>query len=326
MGYPIGEIIMVNFVILNSDSLHFNNRESFKNCFKEILDIVRFLKDEKQYYDSIRTSVDVSKLEFLKGEYLQKFISNERDPDLKKRIISFFSNTVEFYSVYTFSEESELGLLNYEFNKKDLELSEYEFNEKSNLDMGYADIFNTLLISFNSSKIWDSHVLNLKKIQLTNECSVEESIVDLLHASKMCHLNSHLKFFENLEHKILLNIQDKFKQGEKNFFKKIQFCKEIDECIYNIDRRILNDSIKILYYLEITKRNLNDYSYSDESDGVKNNPRLRNMRRFTLPNNEQIYMFKHIKNLPNGYRIYFHLDNDSIFIGYIGKHLPTINH
>lgn len=218
MGYPIGEIIMVNFVILNSDSLHFNNRESFKNCFKEILDIVRFLKDEKQYYDSIRTSVDVSKLEFLKGEYLQKFISNERDPDLKKRIISFFSNTVEFYSVYTFSEESELGLLNYEFNKKDLELSEYEFNEKSNLDMGYADIFNTLLISFNSSKIWDSHVLNLKKIQLTNECSVEESIVDLLHASKMCHLNSHLKFFENLEHKILLNIQDKFKQGEKNFF------------------------------------------------------------------------------------------------------------
>ena len=307
---------MVDFIILNTNSLPFENRDSFRVNFKEILSIIKFLKEEKKYYNSIRTTVNISEIQIIEGEYLQKFIKSESDRDFKSMIISFFANGVVEYPINEDSEDENLGLL------------EYKFNEETMTEMGYADIFNTLLISFNSSEIWNDSILKLNKIKLNNECYVEEAVVEIVHASKRVHLERHSDFFEQVEHEKLLEIQIDFKTNKQKYFSRIEFCEEIDKNIDKIDKNILNDSIKIFYYLEIKKRNLNDYDYSDESDGVKHNPRLKEMRRFTLPSGEKKYMFKHIKNLAHGNRIYFYLDevNDKIYIGYIGPHLKTVKH
>ena len=67
--------------------------------------------------------------------------------------------------------------------------------------------------------------------------------------------------------------------------------------------------------------------YTGESESVMNNPELREKRKFKMENGEEYYMFQHIKNLPNGNRIYFHKKSEEkIYVGYIGKHLKTVKY
>jgi hypothetical protein len=62
---------------------------------------------------------------------------------------------------------------------------------------------------------------------------------------------------------------------------------------------------------------------SGESETVRNNPEMRSKREFYLPNAEKKFFENHIKL--NGIRIHFYpnTNNKKIYIGYIGKHLPT---
>jgi len=63
---------------------------------------------------------------------------------------------------------------------------------------------------------------------------------------------------------------------------------------------------------------------SCESQTVANNPEMRSKREFYLPNGEKEFFENHIK-LSSGIRIHFYHNTDEkrIYIGYIGKHLPT---
>ncbi len=64
------------------------------------------------------------------------------------------------------------------------------------------------------------------------------------------------------------------------------------------------------------------FQVSDESESVKNSPRLRREREFWLPSGCKKFFKHHIK-LSLGYRLHFYPDDESkkIYIGYIGPHL-----
>jgi len=66
------------------------------------------------------------------------------------------------------------------------------------------------------------------------------------------------------------------------------------------------------------------YGLSGESDTVLNDPALRRKREFWLPSGNKKLFEKHIK-LTQGLRIHFYPDSSTrtIYIGYMGKHLPT---
>lgn len=66
---------------------------------------------------------------------------------------------------------------------------------------------------------------------------------------------------------------------------------------------------------------------SDESDSTKNDPKLKEERRFALPNIGSKLCFLHIK-ISNTRRIHFYPDSTSklIYVPYIGKHLKTVNY
>ena len=67
-----------------------------------------------------------------------------------------------------------------------------------------------------------------------------------------------------------------------------------------------------------------------ESDTVKADSDLRDLRKFRLPNGQEEYFFDHISfsGKYKGGRIHFLPDNvnNMCYIGYIGKHLPTKNY
>jgi len=70
---------------------------------------------------------------------------------------------------------------------------------------------------------------------------------------------------------------------------------------------------------------ITDYNHSGESQSVKNDDSLRKQRLFTIEG-KKVFFEHHIKSLSNANRIYFLEQGDRIFIGYIGKHLPTKKH
>lgn len=314
MGYPIGEIIMVDYSILNTKSLPFLSKEDFYRELQNFFLILNYLID-KGYYTSIRSIVDIKSLDIVKGINLQKLLGEIRDRDMKRRVTSLFTNQIIPFEYPISTTGEELGLL------------EYRYLDERVDEIGYADIFQTLLISFNSSEKWDKDRLNLKKIILEESGDYTEREVEIYNTSRVEHLESNLEIFEKIDNEKIESLVKNFKETYRVIFKKLEFGIDVIKNIEYLDKRVLRDTIAILYQLEIGKKELTDFKCSGESESVMNNPELKESRKFKMENGEEYYMFQHIKNLPNGNRIYFHKKSDEkIYVGYIGKHLKTVKY
>lgn len=302
---------MVDYSILNTKSLPFLSKEDFYRELQNFSMILNYLRD-KGYYTSIRSIVDIKSLDIVKGINLQKLLGEIRDRDMKRRVTSLFTNQIIPFEYPISTTGEELGLL------------EYRYLDERVDEIGYADIFQTLLISFNSSEKWDKDRLNLKKIILEESGDYTEREVEIYNTSRVEHLESNLEIFEKIDNEKIESLVKNFKETYRVIFKKLEFGIDVIKNIEYLDKRVLRDAIAILYQLEIGKKELTDFKCSGESESVMNNPELKERRKFKMENGEEYYMFQHIKNLPNGNRIYFHKKSDEkIYIGYIGKHLRT---
>lgn len=314
MGYSIGEIVMVDYSILNTKSLPFSSKEDFKRELKNFFVVLNYLRD-RGYYKSIRSMVDIKSLDIIEGANLQKLLGEIRDRDMRTRVISLFTNKVIPFEYPIPITGEELGLI------------EYKYLDERVDEIGYADIFQTLLISFNSNEKWNKNRLKLKKTILEESGEYIEQEVEIYNASKIEHLEDNLEFFEKMDNEKIESLVKNFKGIYRDIFKKLEFSVDIIKDIGYLDKRVLKDAIVILYQLEINKKKINDFTYSGESESVRDNPELREKRKFKMENGEEYYMFQHIKNLLDGNRIYFYKKSDEkIYIGYIGKHLKTVKY
>lgn len=305
---------MVDYSILNTKSLPFLSKEDFYRELQNFSMILNYLRD-KEYYTSIRSIVDIKSLDIVKGINLQKLLGEIRDRDMKRRVTSLFTNQIIPFEYPISITGEELGLL------------EYRYLDERVDEIGYADIFQTLLISFNSSEKWDKDRLNLKKIILEESGDYTEREVEIYNTSRVEHLESNLEIFEKIDNEKIESLVKNFKETYRVIFKKLEFGIDVIKNIEYLDKRVLRDAMAILYQLEIGKKELTDFKCSGESESVMNNPELKERRKFKMENGEEYYMFQHIKNLPNGNRIYFHKKSDEkIYIGYIGKHLKTVKY
>lgn len=305
---------MVDYSILNTKSLPFLSKEDFYRELQNFSMILNYLRD-KGYYTSIRSIVDIKSLDIVKGINLQKLLGEIRDRDMKRRVTSLFTNQIIPFEYPISTTGEELGLL------------EYRYLDERVDEIGYADIFQTLLISFNSSEKWDKDRLNLKKIILEESGDYTEREVEIYNTSRVEHLESNLEIFEKIDNEKIESLVKNFKETYRVIFKKLEFGIDVIKNIEYLDKRVLRDAIAILYQLEIGKKELTDFKCSGESESVMNNPELKKNRKFKMENGEEYYMFQHIKNLPNGNRIYFHKKSDEkIYVGYIGKHLKTVKY
>ena len=314
MGYSIGEVAMVDYSILNTKSLPFSAKEDFYRELQNFFMILNYLRD-KGYYKSIRSMVDVKSLAIIESTNLQKLLGEIRDRDMRTRVTSLFTNKIIPFEYPISTTGEELGLL------------EYRYLDERVDEIGYADVFQTLLISFNSDEKWNKDRLNLKKIILEESGDYIEQEVEIYNASRVEHLDSNSEIFEKIDNEKIESLVKNFKEVYKDIFKKLEFSVDIVKNIEYLDKRVLKDAIVILYQLEINKKKINDFTYTGESESVMNNPELREKRKFKMENGEEYYMFQHIKNLPNGNRIYFHKKSEEkIYVGYIGKHLKTVKY
>lgn len=56
--------------------------------------------------------------------------------------------------------------------------------------------------------------------------------------------------------------------------------------------------------IETQRKLITDFNYSGEGETVRTDPKLKQMRMFTIFG-DKVFFENHIKSLPNAYRIYF---------------------
>jgi len=304
---------MVNFSTFNELSLPLQNLNEFEDFFK----VLESLK--RHGLNKIRTDKQFTHYpEILENKTFQEVVGQIQDRDKKRRLLSFINSTIiTIESPLIKKEESE------EHNQT-LE-NEYFYKNISTIGgLACCDIWNTLSVSFHSNEEWHRENIVLQKQFILDN---EEIDIQIRHSSKLEHLEYHKDFFDNLEEEKRLNItQENFWDRREEFFpNKIVFCKEIEKQIENIDKVIFEQAICILRDVESARKLITDYNYSGESKSVKDDDSLKKLRYFTIEDNK-VFFENHIKSLPNANRIYFLEQGDRIFIGYIGKHLPTKKH
>lgn len=304
---------MVDFVVFNELSLPLDENKVKEN-FKDFFNLLKELKVKN--LDTIRMDKDFKNYEILPNITLQKFFGQLNDRDLKERLRQFITkNIINIDSPLIKENEIE--------EKANIIENEYFYNESSTIGgLACCYIWNTLSVSFNSATKWHSCYISLRKDTIIGD-NIESKEIKIKHMSQVEHLNCHQDFFDEIENaKISTLTQEKFWDNRNKFFKKIIFTIEVEKQVKNLDKIIFHQALNILRDIERGKKTITDFNYSGESDSVKNDKKLKKLREFTI-NNEKIYFDCHIKSLSNANRIYF-LERDSkIYIGYIGKHLPT---
>lgn len=305
---------MVIFSVFNELSLPLD-AHSAKDKFRILFKLLEKLRDKR--LNKIRMSNDFKNYYILKETTFSQFMGMQ-ERDFQSRLRSFVSNNmIEIDSPIIHESEQE--------QKNIMNSCEYYYKDKPN-DGGLAcaDIWNTVSVSFNMDSQWEKHTIILKKQKLTDNGEINETEIDIKHASDTSHLISHEEFFQDLKRDIGKGItQENFwKNKSKTFPKTIVFCQEVESQIKKLDRNVFLQAIGILLDIETNKKCLTDFCYSRESSTVRQNVKMKNERVFTV-NGNKVFFEYHLKNLPNGHRIYFLKENNKIYIGYIGKHLAT---
>ena len=119
-------------------------------------------------------------------------------------------------------------------------------------------------------------------------------------------------------------------------FPKLRFIKEIKESIRTVTGgdffAVKKDLVALNSYVaNHGAKNFNDKNFesctsvkiSGESETVKKNPKLRDLRCFDIPNVRKVFCEKHMKTENHRTYIYPDRENDIMWIVYIGPHLST---
>ena len=295
---------MVNFSVFNELSLPLKDLNDFEEFFK-ILSIL------KSYgFNKMRTDVPFTHYpEILANKNFQQLLGQIRDRDQQRRLKNFIANVlITIESPLILDDEIEYH--------EEAVVSEYYYNDEPNFGgLACCDIWDTISVSFNSSDQWDKNSISLQKNSVD---------IGIRHCSKVEHLDTHVKFFEEFKTYNKLDITQKnfWERKLELFPNRVIFSKEIKDQIQRLDKIIFTKAMDILIDIDKNKKNPTDYNYSGESRSVKDDTNLKKYRYFTI-DDKKVFFENHIKSLPNANRIYFLEYDDKIYIGYIGKHLPT---
>ncbi len=296
---------MVDFSVFNELSLPFENDERVENSFIEFFKCLSLLKQKS--LKSIRMDKDFKEFEIIQDIYFPQFFGQIGHRELKQRVRSFVTNGIVIIESPLLEDNDDENLLldrNYIYNGDDPFIG----------GLACCEMWNSITVSFDSDRRWENAFIDIVK-------GVES--VSVRHISLPAHMQAHEDFFLQLEieHRQEITQNNFWDEREVFFPEKIIFCEEVKKQIEIMDTTIFRQAIGILRDVDSGKKQITDYKHSTESQSVKNNPDLNKFRLFTI-DGEKVYFDNHLKNLSNGYRIYFLKKDEKIYIGYIGKHLP----
>ncbi len=319
---------MFEYLILNEESLPFQSKnlcdkhlpiffEIIKDAFKERVSPVRVSdKFDWKWYDLP-----------LSDNYFLRDWLRSREKDYSRRIKTLISKTA-FPQIP--AEYVEL--------RDRFDLSQFHLLSNAAVEtpsLGAAFILDVIAVSFLSDTLWDFLVVPLLWRTINAREQITEKECTAKNAARIDHWKEHLREI-NRQRKENCGKGIEFWKNRKNEFPNLIFCKNTEKTfrtlsISNANFSRLWDNLKLLNdhignrNSDMVLKQRTKLNFSDESDRVKNNTKLRRHREFKLPDTQtKIFFGLHIKNFPGAFRLHFLPDYKAqkVYIGYFGKHLP----
>ncbi|MEA5532056.1 hypothetical protein VB638_21185 [Dolichospermum sp. UHCC 0684] len=211
------------------------------------------------------------------------------------------------------------------------------YQGQNTIGIYYAYVNNSLSISLQSEPQWDTSILEVEVIRI-NEDEEDPLIItnDIVkHASCITHGREHTDWLEE-GFKINIENGNEIWDRKEELFPNLEFCDNVSKQLKNIQYRQLELApvYKTLIELQKCCQNWKSGGFSvtgyplDESG--ESEPTLNKYgqeRLFTCPDNEERFFERHIKLRSCNWRIHFFpLQPGKVIIGYVGRHLPTVNY
>jgi len=317
----------MDYFILNEESLPFATREECDKSLSSFFAVTEIAFRNR--FTAVRVSEQVDTdwyhLPLLENYYLRNWLDGQ-EVDYRMKVKSLIDKTL-YPQIPEFEQDA---LERYE-------LSEFFVagTDIASPSLGAAIVLNQIAISFQSHIYWNSAIINVLHRNLTDLGEIEEIKCNAKNCSTLSHWDDHFVAIEEQRKENYRKGQELWDNRETEFPNLI-FCRQskkyfsklsISDAMY--DR--LWDSLKSLneHICNSTSddelKALTQLNFSDESDSVKEDKKLKKHRMFTLPDGARHFFGLHVKNFPAAHRLHFKPDyqNDCIFIGYFGKHLPT---
>ena len=218
------------------------------------------------------------------------------------------------------------------------DLSEFYLRDdkkKGTPSLGAAFILDAISISFLSDVAWDFPEIALLWVKMDDNGKIENENPSVKNAARLVHWQKHLKDIQAQRKKNCRKGAAFWKNREQEF-PNLVFCGDTEKAFkgLSVSDAMFNrlwDNLKLLNEHIVGSdsdeelREKTALDFTDESESVKNNPKLRRFREFTLPDGSSKEFFGlHVKNFPGAFRLHFLPDypGNRVYIGYFGKHLP----
>lgn len=212
---------------------------------------------------------------------------------------------------------------------------ECTYQQQKTLGGCVAYLLEAPLVSILSEPCWDTHQLQVTVTQLADGELLNEEVV-LRHVSRPTHFDYHRTWI-NQKRTINITTGDELWSQRQNIYPALVFCESVENQIRQVNhgKPMLGPVMRCLSQLQDFCQTWSSSGFdaskiscrvSPESDQTLN--RYFVERTFKCPDGVERLFSWHAKINFHAWRVHFFFDESkpgTLLIGYVGKHLPTIN-
>jgi hypothetical protein len=210
---------------------------------------------------------------------------------------------------------------------------EYRYQGRPCVGLGAADVVDTVCISFALAEEWNSDRITVHHGFL-NEATgeYEQDQVIVLHASAPTHMAAHEQWFVDRQ-RVIVSGTDLYERRDE-LLPELVFCEEAASQLATLTagHAMLHPVAKKLFSFQDYASTWNDGPFDPKQLPMKATPESESTmnefgrdRDFKMPTGALISLPWHVRLTGLPWRIHFGWDvnNRTIIVGYIGRHLPT---
>jgi hypothetical protein len=296
------------------------NRYEAREGMENVIALARSLRNIGMS-PNIRTTLDFQGRSLTAGYTISHWGSDrDVDPDLRRYVLTFATKAP---FIESFLQEQE-------------DLIEYFYQDTLALGLGLACIWEGVSLSLAGDKRFLADPIQITQRQLIETGEIQEELVSVC---TLCGLEQVEKRADWIRHRLKNAIHNGKELIEKSahYFPHLSFCRHAIDQLHALtgNEQFFPEIVRHFFALEKALSAwhsgpfvMEGIDFSSESEPTMNNPEYKKMRMFLCPDREKRTFTFHTKIKSANKRIYFYpsLTNATIYIGYVGPHLPTTKH
>lgn len=298
-----------------------NDKEKAKKEFEKFVEQINNLKKNK-IIDNMFASNEMLDYPIVRGYTINDWLADKTINSNHRQFFRAFLGKAIYIDSNNVSSEVKIKYLKYEIDSLGCAFS-----------MEYST--QPTVISVLSNEFFVSDILPIRYSYLDNESDIHEEENVIKNLSAETNIENILEEEKTSLFSNIASGQDFWENREK-MFPNLIFCDSVKKQVYEDCEKY--HIVKVIERLnkmqEYFAGNHTQYNPKElgmeartESDSVKNDDELKQLRLFKLPSGEKKYFFDHIgfTGKYTGGRIHFlpDVNNQRCYIGYIGRHLKT---